>query len=143
MKTTDGGMSCSASIMSAPSILLVSAGLSCDADAWTTCTRETSIGGYTFAVSCSKNRYPRSTSRLLLKGPRIFASDDSGSARCGRVGGCCNCFGARDAPERNNFDGSSTVNSGEYTEGRDERWGKRGGWITKEELEKVRLVGRS
>ena len=124
---TGGGISCSASLISAPSILLDSAGLSCDADAWTTCARETSIGGCAFAVSSSKNRHPRLTSRLLLKGPRIFAPYDSGSARCGRVGGCCSCFGARDVLEQDNLDVSSAVNSGEYTGGREHlRGGMRG-----------------
>lgn len=119
-------MSCSASLMSDPSIVLVSAGLSCDADAWTICTRETSIGGCTFVISSLKNFHFRLISRLLLKGPRIFASDDSGSARCGRVGGCCSCFGVRDALARDNLDVSSAVNSREYTGGRED---SRGGMI--------------
>ena len=119
-------MGCPTSPITVPSIVLVSAGLSCDVDAWTICTRETSIGGCTLVVSSSKNLRLRLTSRLLLKGPRTIASDDSGSARCGRVGGCRSCFVVRDAPGRDNFDVSSAVISGEYTGGRED---SRGGMI--------------
>ena len=92
------------------------------------CTRETSIGSRTLAVSCSKNLHFRLTSRLLLSGPRIFASDDPGLARSGRIGGCCSCFAVRVEPGRDNTDPSSTVISGEYTGGReDSRGGMMGG----------------
>ena len=79
------------------------------------------MGGSTFAVSTSKNLHLKLTSRFLLKGPRIFPSADSGSARLGRVGGCWSCFAERgDVPGRAKIDPSSAVISGEYAGGRED-----------------------
>lgn len=134
---TGSGASRSTSPVSFPSIFPVGVG----------CTRETSIGGRTFAVSFSKNLHLKLTSRLLLKGPRIFASVDLGSACIGRVGGCCSCFAVReDDPLREIVDVSSAVISGEYTGGREDSTGGmidggsgvdgslRNGWKEKVEL---------
>ena len=121
---TSGGVGCPTSPVSPLLAVPVFAGLLGCVGGSTAWTRETSIGGNTFAVSSSKNLHLRLTSRLLLKGPRIFASDDSGSARGGRIGGCCSCFGVRvDDPQRDRSDPMSAVISGEYTGGRDDSTG--------------------
>ena len=80
-------------------------------------------GGCTFATSSSKNLHLKLTSRLLLKGPRIFVSDDSGSARLGRLGGFCSCFCVQGDQRRAKVDPSGAVTSGEYTGGREDSTG--------------------
>ena len=117
------GVSCSTSPACARLVVPVSVRLSSDLATWTACAREASIGGCIFATSSSKNLHLRLTSRLLLKGPRIFASDDSGSARLGRLGGFCSCFCVRGDPRRAKVDPSSAVISGEYTGGREDSTG--------------------
>ena len=117
------GVSCSTSSAYACLVVPVSVRLSSDLATWMACAREASIGGCIFATSSSKNLHLRLTSRLLLKGPRIFASDDSGSARLGRLGGFCSCFCVRGDPRRAKVDPSSAVISGEYTGGREDSTG--------------------
>ena len=104
-------------------VVPVSVRLSSDLATWTACAREASIGGCIIATSSSKNLHPKLTPRLLLKGPRIFASDDSGSARFGKLGGFCSCFCVRGDPRRAKVDPSSAVTSGEYTGGREDSTG--------------------
>ena len=104
-------------------VVPISVRLSSDLATWTACTREASIGGCTFATSSLKNLHLKLTSRLLLRGPRIFASDDSGSARLGRLGGFCSCFCVQGDQRRAKVDPSGAVTSGEYTGGREDSTG--------------------
>ena len=82
---TSGGVGRRTPPASVRSTLLVSAWLPSDVDAWMMCAQETSINDHIFAVSSLKNLYLTFTSCFLLRGRRISACADLGSARFGRV----------------------------------------------------------
>lgn len=77
-------------------------------------------GGSTFFHSCPKYFQRAFTSRRLLKGPSIWASDELGSARSGSIGGKLRSPGTKGLFLRDRPEVRSAISSWEYMGGRED-----------------------